>query len=56
MSQRRSKAATPAPGDGAARTRKDEAWDARLRHVGDANYVAVDWSTRDQPSWPLPQA
>jgi hypothetical protein len=34
--------------------RKDEQWDDRLRRVGDANYVAVDWSARDKPYWPLP--
>lgn len=34
--------------------RKDEAWDDRLRRVGDANYIPVDWATRDRPSWPLP--
>ena len=34
--------------------RKDENWDDRLRRVGDANYVAVDWSPRDKPNWPLP--
>jgi len=34
--------------------RKDEQWDDRLRRVGDANYVAVDWSAHDKPCWPLP--
>jgi len=34
--------------------RKDEQWDDRLRRVGDANYVAVDWSAHDKPHWPLP--
>jgi hypothetical protein len=34
--------------------RKDENWDDRLRRVGDANYVAVDWSPHDKPNWPLP--
>jgi hypothetical protein len=38
-----------------ATSRKDEAWDDRLRRVGDANYVAVEWSGRDEPNWPLPQ-
>jgi len=36
--------------------RKDEQWDDRLRRVGDANYVAVDWSLYDKPNWPLPTA
>jgi hypothetical protein len=54
MSKRRGKAETESALKSAARTRKDEAWDDRLRRVGDANYVAVDWSTRDQPYWPLP--
>jgi hypothetical protein len=34
--------------------RKDDNWDGRLRRVGDANYVAVDWSPHDKPNWPLP--
>jgi hypothetical protein len=34
--------------------RKDEQWDDRLRRVGDANYVSVDWSAHDKPCWPLP--
>ncbi|HUD84988.1 MAG TPA: hypothetical protein VMR17_00990 [Xanthobacteraceae bacterium] len=54
MSKRRGKAETESAAESAARTRKDEAWDDRLRRVGDANYVAVDWSTRDPPYWPLP--
>jgi hypothetical protein len=29
-------------------------WDERLRLVGDARCVEVEWSTRDRPSWPLP--
>jgi hypothetical protein len=33
---------------------KDEQWDDRLRRVGNANYVAVDWSAYDKPCWPLP--
>jgi hypothetical protein len=41
-------AAAPKP------ARKDERWDDRLRRVGDANYVHVEWSGRDQPVWPLP--
>ena len=38
------------------RVRRDEAWDNRLRTVGDANYVEVDWSRCDPPYWPLPTA
>jgi hypothetical protein len=38
----------------AAQSRRDEAWDDRLRRVGNACFVDVAWSTRDKPSWPLP--
>jgi hypothetical protein len=40
--------------DKAARNQKDEAWEDRLRLVGDARFVEVEWSKRDNPSWPLP--
>lgn len=33
----------------------DEGWDERLRLVGDARFVEVQWSGRDHPSWPLPK-
>lgn len=36
-------------------SRKDEDWDERLRLVGDARFVDVEWSGRDHPSWPLPK-
>ena len=35
--------------------RKDEAWDDRLRRVGDARCTEVEWSGRDNPCWPLPK-
>jgi hypothetical protein len=35
--------------------RRDENWDERLRRVGDARFVEVQWSGRDDPSWPLPK-
>jgi hypothetical protein len=35
--------------------RRDEGWDERLRLVGDARFVEVQWSGRDDPSWPLPK-
>ncbi|MGB6538990.1 MAG: hypothetical protein WBF58_23865 [Xanthobacteraceae bacterium] len=35
--------------------RRDEDWDERLRLVGDARFVEVQWSGRDNPSWPLPK-
>jgi hypothetical protein len=35
-------------------SRRDENWDERLRLVGDARFVEVEWSGRDHPSWPLP--
>ena len=37
-----------------ARNQKDEGWEDRLRLVGDARFVEVEWSKRDNPSWPLP--
>ncbi len=44
--------------DGKPRKPKDKArdkgWDERLRLVGDARFVEVRWSGRDEPSWPLP--
>jgi hypothetical protein len=53
MSKRPSKARS-SPADETKPQRKDENWDDRLRRVGDANYVAVDWSPHDNPNWPLP--
>lgn len=38
-----------------APSRRDEDWDERLRLVGDARFVDVEWSGRDHPSWPLPK-
>jgi hypothetical protein len=35
--------------------RKDKGWEERLRLVGDARFTDVDWSGRDNPSWPLPR-
>jgi hypothetical protein len=37
------------------RNRRDEEWDERLRLVGDARFVEVEWSGRDHPYWPLPK-
>jgi hypothetical protein len=36
-------------------SQRDEGWDERLRTVGDARFVEVQWSGRDHPSWPLPK-
>jgi hypothetical protein len=33
---------------------RPEGWDDRLRLVGDARFVKVEWSGRDHPCWPLP--
>lgn len=41
--------------DSKARHQKDEAWEDRLRLVGDARFTEVEWSGRDAPSWPLPK-
>jgi hypothetical protein len=40
--------------DKEARNQKDEGWEDRLRLVGDARFIEVEWSKRDNPSWPLP--
>jgi hypothetical protein len=37
-----------------ARNQKDEGWEDRLRLVGDARFFEVEWSKRDNPSWPPP--
>jgi hypothetical protein len=52
---RRSNTETARADDGPAPRRRDEAWDERLRLVGDANFVHVPWSGKDDPSWPLPK-
>ena len=39
---------------GRAAAYRDEAWQDRLRTVGAARFIDVDWSTRDKPTWPLP--
>ena len=36
-------------------SRRDEEWDERLRLTGDARFVEVQWSGRDEPYWPLPK-
>jgi len=36
-------------------SQRDEGWDERLRLVGDARFVEVQWSGRDHPVWPLPK-
>jgi hypothetical protein len=46
---------TTRPDDKKARNKKDKGWDERLRLVGDARFVEVEWSGRDHPSWPLPK-
>jgi hypothetical protein len=55
MSKRPNKIHAPSAGEMPAKPKgKDEQWDDRLRRVGNANYVAVDWSAYDKPCWPLP--
>jgi hypothetical protein len=41
--------------DKKAQNRRDESWDDRLRTVGDARFVEVEWSGKDHPSWPVPK-
>jgi hypothetical protein len=54
--KKRSSKTASAQGDARnAPSQRDENWDERLRLVGDANFVQVEWSGRDQPSWPLPK-
>jgi hypothetical protein len=36
-------------------SKRDEGWNERLRLVGDARFVEVQWSGRDHPCWPLPK-
>jgi hypothetical protein len=49
------KAAPPPRDGGKTKRQRDEDWDDRLRHFGDARFVEVEWSERDRPSWPLPR-
>jgi hypothetical protein len=51
----RSKSGSKAAADKEPPSRRDEGWDERLRLVGDARFVEVEWSGRDHPSWPLPK-
>lgn len=53
--QPRRKEAKAKPDDPQARGQRDEAWEDRLRLVGDARFVEVQWSGRDNPCWPLPK-
>jgi hypothetical protein len=46
----------PPPSDGSkTQKQRDGGWEDRLRRVGDARFVEVEWSERDRPSWPLPR-
>ncbi|HZR59637.1 MAG TPA: hypothetical protein VFA80_01585 [Xanthobacteraceae bacterium] len=51
----RSKSGSKAADDKKPPSRRDEDWDERLRLVGDARFVDVEWSGRDHPCWPLPK-
>jgi hypothetical protein len=52
---RRTKTEAARADDKKAPNRRDERWDDRLRTVGDARFVEVEWSGKDHPSWPLPK-
>jgi len=52
---RRNKATPEHADDRSEPKRRDEGWDERLRLVGDANFVHVEWSGKDDPIWPLPK-
>jgi hypothetical protein len=50
------KRSEPAQSDNAnEHSLRDQGWDERLRLVGDARFVEVEWSGRDHPCWPLPK-
>ncbi len=51
---RRKDSKAPRADDSKARKQRDKGWDDRLRRVGAARFVEVQWSGRDNPSWPLP--
>lgn len=51
--RRKSIKRTPAGGDEVGRQRPED-WDRRLRLIGDARFIDVEWSGRDHPVWPLP--
>ena len=55
VNKRRKDADAKRAGESKAVSRRDKAWDERLRLVGDARFVNVAWSGRDAPSWPLPK-
>jgi hypothetical protein len=44
-----------AASDSKTENRRDEHWDDRLRTVGDARFIEVEWSGKDHPVWPLPK-
>jgi hypothetical protein len=46
---------TEAASDSKTENRRDEHWDDRLRTVGDARFIEVEWSGKDHPVWPLPK-
>ncbi|HEY5066126.1 MAG TPA: hypothetical protein VIJ04_15025 [Xanthobacteraceae bacterium] len=46
---------TEAASDSKVENRRDEHWDDRLRTVGDARFIEVEWSGKDYPGWPLPK-
>jgi hypothetical protein len=52
--QRKKNTETKRADESKGRSKRDKAWDDRLRLVGDARFVEVEWSGRDNPSWPLP--
>lgn len=52
---RRSKTEATRADDKSARKPRDANWDERLRTVGAARFVEVEWSGKDHPCWPLPK-
>jgi hypothetical protein len=54
ISVRRKNAEPRRADDKEARNQKEDSWEDRRRLVGDARFVEVEWSKRDNPSWPLP--
>jgi len=55
MATKTGRTKTEAARDMKAPNCRDEDWDDRLRTVGDARFVDVEWSGKDHPVWPLPK-
>lgn len=52
---RRQNDQSPRASDREAPKQRGKDWDERLRLVGYARFVEVEWSGKDHPCWPLPK-